>query len=149
MVAPFVAAILPDAVGAIGRLLDRIIPDPEAKAKALLELKKEDNAQALQELTLELQAMQAQTNINLEEAKSSSLFVAGARPFIMWVCGFGLAYHTILQPLLTFIIVSTGHTIALPVFDTELLNTTLFGMLGIGAMRSFDKMKGVDTKKIG
>ena len=68
MVAPIVAALLPEAlpraVDAIGKLLDRIIPDPEAKAKALLELKKEENAQALQEMTLELQAMQAQNIIN-------------------------------------------------------------------------------------
>lgn len=124
------------------KLIDRFVPDPEQKAKAILELKKEENAQALQEMTLELQAMQSQTNINQEEAKSSSFFVAGWRPWIGWVCGVAFAYHFVLQPLTVFLLASYGHKVDLPAFDMEALNTVLLGMLGLGGMRSFDKLKG-------
>lgn len=126
------------------KLFDRFIPDPEQKAKAILELKKEENQQALQEMTLELQAMQAQTNINQEEAKSSSVFVAGWRPFIGWVCGVAFAYHFVLQPLLAFVIANLGTgQVDLPNFDMDALFTVLLGMLGLGGMRSFEKFKGI------
>lgn len=126
------------------KLIDHFVPDPEQKAKALLELKKEENQQALQEMTLELQAMQAQTNINQEEAKSSSLFVAGWRPFIGWVCGIAFAYHFVMQPLLAFAIANLGTgQVDLPNFDMDALFTVLLGMLGLGGMRSFEKFKGI------
>lgn len=124
------------------KLIDKFVPDPEAKAKALLELRKEDNAQALQEMTLALQADQMQANINLEEAKSSSIFVSGWRPAIGWTCAAAFAYHFVLQPLLAFLMASAGHTVTLPTFDMSTLSTVLMGMLGLGGMRSFDKLKG-------
>lgn len=143
MVAPLVAALVPDALNAAVKFLDRIIPDPEAKAKAILELKKEENAQALQEMTLELQAMQAQTSINQEEARSGDKFASRWRPFVGWICGFAFAYHFILQPLLAFSMASFGHKVELPAFDMDVLNTVLMGMLGLGGMRSFEKLKGI------
>lgn len=129
-----------------GKLIDRLWPDPTQRDAAKLELLKMQQTGELAILAANTELAKGQIAVNAEEAKSSSMFVAGARPFIMWVCGFGLAYHTLIQPLLTFLIVSTGHTIALPVFDTELLNTTLFGMLGLGTMRTVEKIKGVATK---
>lgn len=133
-----ILALLP----AVEKLLDRILPNPEAKAAALLELRKEENAQALQEMQIELQTNKMQADINLEEAKHSSLFVSGARPFIMWICGVAFGYHFIIQPMIAFIMASNGHKVDLPSFDMDALNTVLLGMLGLGGMRSFDKMKG-------
>lgn len=125
------------------KLFDKFIPDPEAKAKAILELKKEENAQALQELTLEIQSMKLQTDINLEEAKSGNWFAASWRPFIGWVCGVAFAYHFVLQPLIAFFLAANGHDMKLPAFDMDALFTVLMGMLGLGGMRSFEKYKGV------
>lgn len=141
---PAIAALLPTALTAVERLLDKVIPDPEAKAKALLELKKEENAQALQELTLALQSDQMQADINKIEAGSSSLFVAGARPFIMWTCGVAFAYAAILEPLLRFIAtVGFGYSGNYPQIDTNLTMQVLLGLLGLGGLRSFEKVKGV------
>ena len=131
-------ALLP----AVEKLLDTILPNPEAKAAAILELRKEENAQALEQMQIELQTNKMQADINLEEAKHSNLFVSGARPFIMWICGVAFGYHFIIQPLLAFIMAANGNKVDLPEFDMNALNTVLLGMLGLGGMRSFDKMKG-------
>lgn len=139
MVAPLLLAL----IDPVSKLLDRIIPDPEARAKAVLELKKEENAQTLEELRLAVQSDQMQADINLEEAKNSNLFVSGWRSFIGWVCGIAFAYHYILQPLLAFLFAASGHKVDLPVFDMDALVTVLFGMLGLGGLRTFEKVKGV------
>jgi hypothetical protein len=142
MVAPVLAALAPEAVSAISRLLDRIIPDPAAKAKALLEAQKEENAQLLEELRLTLQADQMQADINKVEAANANLFVSGWRPFVGWVCGAAFAYHYVIQPLLAFLLAVAGKSIVPPQFDMEALITVLFGLLGLGGLRTFEKIKG-------
>jgi len=85
----------------------------------------------------------AQIEVNKVEAASSSLFVAGWRPAVGWVCASALGYSFIIQPLLTFILLACGVVLPpLPVLDWSALSIILTGMLGIGAMRSFDKLKG-------
>jgi len=135
MVAPFLMAL----IDPISRIIDKIIPDPEAAAKAKLELLKADNAQYLEELQIALQADQMQADINKVEAGSESVFVSGWRPFVGWVCGFALAYHFVLQPLLAFFLSSIGHPVVLPVFDMGELVTILLGMLGLGSLRTVEK----------
>lgn len=127
------------------KLFDKFIPDPEAKAKAILELKKEENAQALQEMGIALQQNQAQAEINKIEAAHSSLFVSGARPFILWVCGFAFLYHYLAQPFLAFAISNyTGKMVILPAVDMEVIGYTLTGMLGIGGtFRTVEKIRGI------
>lgn len=128
----------------ISRLLERVIPDPDARAKAQLELLKEENQQALQEIQLAAQADANQVEVNKIEAGSSSLFIAGWRPFIGWTCGAAFAYSFVLQPLLAFIISNyAGKEALLPNFDMDALNTVMFGMLGLSASRSIEKIKGV------
>ena len=131
-------------VPAISQLLDRIIPDPDARAKAKLELIKEENAQALEQMRLALQADQSQTQIDEAEAQNPNLFVSGWRPFIGWVCGVAFAYHCILQPMLAFLIANAGGNVKLPVFDMQELTTVLMGMLGLGGLRTIEKIKNVD-----
>lgn len=84
----------------------------------------------------------AQIEVNKEEAKSSSTFVAGWRPAMGWTCvsAYFLAYVGL--PMLSFITSAFGHQIDLPVIDFGALAPVLLGMLGLGAMRSFDKVKG-------
>lgn len=84
-----------------------------------------------------------QTDTNKIEAASSSVFVSGARPFIMWVCGFSLAYVSIIEPIARFAAaVGFGYTGAFPVIDTDLTLQVLLGMLGLAAARSYDKKVG-------
>lgn len=130
-------------VPAISDLLDRIIPDPDARAKAKLELIREENTLALQQMQLALQADQNQTQINAVEAQNTNLFVSGWRPFIGWVCGVAFAYHFVAQPLLAFIIINNGGEVKLPSFDMEALSTVLMGMLGLGSLRTIEKIKNI------
>jgi hypothetical protein len=78
----------------------------------------------------------AQIAVNKAEANHKSLFVAGGRPFIMWVCGIGLAYNTLLHPVLDI-------WLEMPTIDVSLLYPVLMGILGLGGMRSWEKSKGV------
>lgn len=131
-------------------IIERVWPDPTEQAKAKLELMK------LQQ-SGELAKIAGQLEINKVEAQHSSIFVAGWRPFVGWVCGAAFAYTFVLQPVLVFAaqVVSTysGAPVfdvaLLPVLDWGILSSCLFGMLGIGAMRSYDKKNGVDTKAAG
>jgi hypothetical protein len=129
-----------ELVPAISALLDRIIPDPLARERAKLELMNADNAQMLQELQLALEADKSQTAINAAEAENPNLFVSGWRPFIGWVCGVAFAYHFVMQPLLAFAIANAGGDVKLPAFQMEELSTVLMGLLGLGGLRTIEKV---------
>ena len=116
------------------KIINKWVPDKDAQAKAAAEYE-------ASMLAADTQLAIAQTEVNKVEAANENIFVSGARPFILWVCGFSLAYHFILQPLLAFFFSSIGHPVNLPIFDMDSLNTILMGMLGLGGMRSFEKMK--------
>jgi hypothetical protein len=138
MVAP---ALLTAGASIIGDLVDRLLPDSAERAKVKLEYE----AKMLDAIA---QANIAQTEVNKVEAQSSNLFIAGWRPACGWVGVIGLAYHAILQPLLSFTMVAYGEPVVLPEFDTSVLMVVLTGMLGIGTMRSFDKYHETDTKTV-
>jgi hypothetical protein len=125
----------------ISALLDKLIPDPAAREKAKLELQKTERANDLEELRLAIAADQAQTAINQTEATNPNLFVSGWRPFIGWVCGVAFAYHFIVQPLLAFAIANAGGEVKLPVFQMEELSTVLMGILGLGSLRTIEKIR--------
>jgi Holin of 3TMs, for gene-transfer release len=98
--------------------------------------------------TLEATLLQGQMAINLAEAQSTNLFVSGWRPFIGWVCGSSLAYTFMIQPLIAFVIgVYAWKLPPLPTLDTGSLMTILLGMLGLGGMRTYEKIKGVSGGK--
>jgi hypothetical protein len=128
-------------IPAISELLDKIIPDPEAREKAKIELIKAERTSDLEELRLILSADQMQSEINKEEAANQNLFVSGWRPFIGWVCGVAFAYHFIIQPILVFAIANHGGKVELPAFDMQSLSTVLMGMLGLGGLRTLEKIK--------
>ena len=130
-------------IPAISNLLDKIIPDPEAREKAKQELLNSERAADLQELQLALTADQTQADVDKQEAGSSNLFVAGWRPFIGWVCGVAFAYHFIVQPMLAFAIANSGSKVELPTFDMQTLSTVLMGMLGLGGLRTLEKVRSV------
>lgn len=118
------------------KLIDRLIPDPKQKAEALQELVR-------MEQSGDLAAMAQQVEINKLDAVSTDRFQSRARPFIMWVCGGALAIQLVVGPLLAYGSALAGRPIAPPVMETELLTTLLVGMLGLGGMRTVEKLNRV------
>jgi hypothetical protein len=127
----------PLLVEPISALLDKLIPDPDAREKARAELRSMD----LKAFEMALAADTAQASVNAAEAASPSLFVAGWRPFIGWVCGVAFAYHYVAQPFLAFLMAASGRAVPLPVFDMEAMTTLLIGMLGLGGLRTYEKLR--------
>ena len=84
-----------------------------------------------------------QIQVNLEQSKHPSLFVAGARPSIMWICALGLGWSFFLQPLLHWILLITGSDYPMPDINTEGLISLTMALLGLSGMRSWEKSKGV------
>ena len=111
------------------------ILDPNKKAELL--------AQAAQ---IEADLVKAQTEINKIEAAHESVFVAGWRPFIGWVCGSALAYYYVVQPFLVWLFDVLDVVTSMPMLETGELMTILLGMLGLGAYRSYDKTKNNGSK---
>ena len=133
MVAPVLIPVIGDIISTIGKVADDLITSDEERGRL-----------SLDEYKAESDRLVSQTDINKEEAKSSSIWVAGARPFIMWVCGFAFAYATILEPILRFAAsVLFGYAGTFPVIDTELTMQVMFGILGLGLFRTAEKYKGV------
>lgn len=89
----------------------------------------------------------AQMEVNKVEAASKSMLVAGWRPFIGWTCGVGLAYATIGQNIMQWACAIWWPDVTPPVVDTALLVPILMGMLGMGGMRTMEKLKGVAREK--
>lgn len=128
----------------VSKIADKIWPDPAQKAEALYKLEQMKQTGELALLTAETELAKGQLEINKVEAASSNIFVAGGRPFIMWVCGISFAYVSLVEPLLRFVTtVFFGYTGAFPVINTDLTLQVLFGILGLGAMRTTEKIKGV------
>lgn len=126
-----------------GKILDKIFPDPQKAQEAKIELFKLQQNGELAQLAAETDIAKAQIGVNAVEAGNQSTFVSGGRPFVIWVGGFGLAYASIIDPLLRFIAaVGFHYTGAFPVIDTSITMQILFGLLGLGAMRSYDKKNG-------
>jgi len=84
-----------------------------------------------------------QAEINKIEAGHRNLFVAGWRPFIGWICGTGLGLNFIFFPLMEWATALFGHLIKRPEMDTGTLMTLVISLLGLGATRTYEKMKGV------
>jgi len=112
-------------IAEVAKSILEMVPNAEQRAQA---------ANKLQDLAAQISAAQSETNKT--EAASSSLFVAGSRPFIGWICGFGFLYSIIQPPL------------HLPAADMQNIIAILGGMLGLGTMRTVEKMGGVPNSSI-
>lgn len=122
-----------------GKVIDRLWPDPSQAAAAKLELIK------LQQ-SGELQAMAGQLEINKVEAANASVFVSGWRPFIGWVCGAACAWNWIGLKVALFVAAYVGHELKLAPADLSEMMPVLLGMLGIGGLRTIEKINGVAAK---
>jgi len=121
------------------QVIDRVWPDPEKAAAAKLELFKMQQSG-------ELAAMAGQLDINKAEAANPSVFVSGWRPFIGWVCGSGFAIQFVIGPMAEWGSAVYGHPVKFPQMDMSTMMPLLLGMLGLGAMRTAEKMQGVAAK---
>lgn len=113
-----------------GKLIDRLWPDPAQANVAKLELFK------LQQ-SGELSQIAGQLEINKVEAANPNVFVSGWRPFIGWICGVGLAYQFLIYPILIAFVPKVQQ------LDMGTLITLLGGLLGLGTMRTVEKLNGV------
>jgi len=91
------------------------------------------------------QQLHDQSAVNQAEAANPKIFIAGWRPFIGWVCGTGLATQFVVGPFVTWIAALVGHPVVFPSLDMGTLLTLLLGMLGLGGMRTFEKVNGVNA----
>lgn len=128
--------------GLVTKVIDKIFPDKDQADKVKLEMLKMQQEGALKELELEYNLMMKQIDVNVEEAKSEKWWKAGARPFVIWVCGFALAYNYVLMPFIVWTTKAFFPNVPdMPTLDYGELMTLLLGMLGIGTMRTIDKSR--------
>ncbi len=132
---PSLLALIPD-------LLDKLLPDPKAADAAKLELLKMAQTGELAQLQASTDLAKGQIEVNKVEAASNRLFVAGWRPFVGWICACAVGFKYIGGPLLVMACAAFGYDIDLPDIDTADLWPLLSGMLGLGALRTIEKVKG-------
>ena len=121
-------------IGPVAGLLDKFIEDKDQKNKLAHEI-----ATMADKHSHEI--AKAQIEVNKEEAKSRSWWIAGWRPATGWICALAMGYHFIIQPFLIFFLALFGMKMDLPSFDMDTLMTVLLGMLGLGTLRTVEKSK--------
>lgn len=135
--------MLTSLIPLLASLLDKFFPDPAAAADAKLKLMQMAQNGELAQLDADLKLATGQIEVNKTEAASNSLFVSGWRPFIGWTCGAAFVFKFIGGPLLVVLSSYAGHPITLPEFDFTEMSTILLGMLGLGGLRTVEKVKKV------
>jgi len=123
--------IADSVIGVAGKILDKFVEDKDLKTKLNAELK-------TQLVSLDL----AQAQANIEQAKHPSIFIAGARPAIMWICAFGLGWQFVFLPVALWYMTVSGQAVILPDIETEGLMSLTLALLGLGGMRTFEKKNG-------
>lgn len=114
----------------VGTIIDKVVDNIDR-----FTFDKQEKAELIQAIN------KAQIEVNKVESGHTSIFVAGWRPFVGWTCGIALCYHFVLQPFLVFLLYSFGYQVDLPAFDMTTLTTILMGLLGLGGLRSYEKVK--------
>jgi hypothetical protein len=132
--------LIESLIGPVAALLDKFIEDKDQKNALAQQLATMSERHA-QELA------KAQIEVNKVEASSSSLFVSGWRPAVGWVCVLGMAGNFIIIPLANFVLALSDSNITIPLVDTATMMPVLMGMLGLGAMRSAEKIKKVSREQ--
>ena len=123
-----------------GKIIDKIFPDKTQADAAKFKLLEMEKAGELAQLA-------GQLEINKAEAGSSSTFIAGWRPFVGWICGCAFAWQFVVGPLLVWSLAVYGKVTTLPVIDTAMMVQLLLAMLGLGGLRTFEKVKGAEGNR--
>jgi len=132
--------IIKSLIGPATKLLDKFIEDKDQKNALAHEIATMAEKHAVK-------IAQGQMEINKTEAAHKSLFVAGWRPFIGWTCGVAMLSNFLLIPMANFILDLAGSKNVVPLIELETMMPVLMGMLGLGAMRSYEKVKNVSREK--
>lgn len=132
--------MLQSLIGPVTGILDKFIEDKDQKAKLAHDLATLSERHA-QELA------QAQIEVNKVEASHHSIFVAGWRPGLGWVCVLGMAGNFVVIPLANFVLALAQIDIVVPLVPLDTMMPVLMGMLGLGAMRTYEKKSGVERRK--
>lgn len=134
-------------IAPITSIIDKLIPDPQAAAEAKIKLFELQQKGELAELGAMVEMNKGQMEINKQEAAHKSLFVAGWRPFIGWVCGIALLWQFVGTPVAMFALSVAEITVELPKIETDDLFELVLAMLGMGGLRTYEKMKGKAREK--
>ncbi len=129
-------SILMSLIQPVTKLLDKVIPDADAKQRIAHEIAVLAEKQA-HELA------KSQIEVNKAEAAHKNLFVAGWRPAVGWTCCLAMASNFLVIPMANFALALASSTIVIPLIDLSTMLPVLMGMLGLGAMRTVEKTKGV------
>lgn len=133
-----IAALIP----LIGTVLDKVLPDQQASADAKLKVMDLVQKGELAVLDADVRLALGQMEINKAEA-STDLFRGGWRPAVGWTCVAGLSYNFVIQPILPWLVrVGGGDVPDMPTIDNDTLMMLLTGMLGLGGLRTFERIKG-------
>jgi hypothetical protein len=132
--------LISSLAGPVSAILDKFIEDKDQKAQLAHDIATMAERHAAE-------AVQAQLEINKAEAEHPSLFVSGWRPAVGWVCVLGMAGNFITIPFTNMVLELAGYDVVLPMVDMETLLPVLLGMLGLGAMRTVEKVKNVERKQ--
>jgi|SRR6185436_6755367 len=132
----FDLASLNPITGIVGKVLDRVLPDKEKQLEA-------QNEMAKMIVSGEFAQIASQLEVNKAEAMSGKIFVAGWRPFIGWICGVAIAMNFIIAPFAEFGSRLHGTPVEFPRIDLGPLWALLATMLGVGVMRTVEKVQGV------
>jgi hypothetical protein len=127
--------------GLVTKALDLIFPDPTEKAKAQLALLELQQRGELAQLEAQVQLALGQLEVNKVEA-AGGFFRSGWRPAVGWICAFSLAYEYVARPLFAWASEAWWHVPVPPVLATDTLYPLLFGLLGLGAYRTVEKIRG-------
>lgn len=133
----------PALLPVIGTLLDKFFPNPSEAAEAKLKLMQMAQTGELAQLDADMKLALGQMEVNKVEAGSADPFTSRWRPFIGWICGSALAWNYILRPAILTGCQIAGHPVALPPAEMTELMPLLFAILGLGAFRTTEKIKGV------
>ncbi len=117
-----------EPIKAVGNIFDSLFTSDEEREQARLMMKKIEQHPAL-----------VQAEINKVQAQHRSTFVAGARPFLMWVCGFGFLFAFVINPILAWIMPEVG----VPELPLDVMLELTLAMLGLAGLRTVEKIKGV------
>jgi len=127
-------------IGPVSAILDKVIPDTNLKEKLSHEIA------TMAERHTQEQVM-AQIEVNKIEAAHNNMFVAGWRPAIGWICAFGMAGNFLIIPFVNMALELFETGVEIPLIALSEMMPVLMGMLGLGAMRTFEKTKGVSREK--
>jgi len=132
-----------DFIPVVGKVIDKLFPDPNVAAEAKFKLLDLQQKGELAWLDADVKLAMGQMEINKEEAKDPSLFKSGWRPAVGWLCVAGFAYMAVVRPIVPWVATVAGANVPpMPPVDTSEIMAILMGMLGLGGMRTAERLKG-------